>query len=494
MSLAAMKRKQKHTRGIPINHARDWSSPLYNVGYGGNKHIKDQNHSISYRQYTNNLRLGRQCKNGDCHREIVLDPYKKTLFADKSADHRVEVLNTHHLKETNVEKLKHKHKIALDGCKNHTLNIIGDDSDSVRTAEHVLNKRKACLIGKPSEIEEIEEIEDSLFFVITGRGSILANMGVEIFVKLNGIDDLKKLDVKDASDGATSTAGIASIDILFKSNGKQINKSNIDYYILKLIPTEDSVNTQRFNGEARETKLVLEYFAKIDPPQMNSADISDGLQIGGGVDAGDADFEITPITNLIYTLFTIVGIGGLIDSIRAILGPDINEQKLKLGLNGQQAELEIDNKKRIAMFDLILKKAEVMGTGFWKDDDGSIAALLTDIGSTLLDTYILNLDDTSPIRSTIHEELQTIYHILDISADKLESEDIDDDDWDDIINTISQIIVNEGYLYEGSIKTEIYDATSGRFPETNIFDVSTDFGFLDRGDGSGATNVDYGWD
>ena len=64
MSLAAMKRKQKHTRGIPINHARDWSSPLYNVGYGGNKHIKDQNHSISYRQYTNNLRLGRQCKNG----------------------------------------------------------------------------------------------------------------------------------------------------------------------------------------------------------------------------------------------------------------------------------------------------------------------------------------------------------------------------------------------------------------------------------------------
>jgi len=83
------------------------------------------------------------------------------------------------------------------------------------------------------------------------------------------------------------------------------------------------------------------------------------------------------------------------------------------------------------MFDLILKKAEVMGTGFWKDDDGSIADLLTDIGSTLLDTYILNLDDTSPIRSTIHEELQTIYHILDISADKLESEDIDDDDWDD---------------------------------------------------------------
>lgn len=501
MSLAAMKRKQKHTRGIPIKHTPDWSSPLYNVGYGGNKHIKDQKHTISYRQYTNNLRLGRQCKNGDCRKEIVVDPHKTPHFADKTADHRIEILSTCHLRDENLEKTKHKHKVALDGCKDHALNIIGDDSDTVRTAEHVINKRKACLIGKPTDKEilsadSIKDLdrEDSLFFIITGRGSILANMRVEVFVKLNDIDELKKLDFNtESSDTATSRAGIASVDVLFKSSGTPIKKSDIDYYILKLVPTELSVNTQRFNGEARETKLVLEYFAKIDPGQMNSADLSDNLQIAGGDDAGDADFEITPITNLIYTLFINVGFGGLVDAIRAILGPDVNETKLKIGLNGQQAELEIDQKKRIAMFDLILKKAEVMGTDFWNGGNGSIADLLDDIGSTLLDTYILNLDSSSPIDSSIHEELQTIYHILNISADKLDSNDIDDDDWDDITNTISQIIVNEGYIHEGSEKTEIYDATSGRFPETKIFDVSTDFGFLDRGDGSGATNVNYGW-
>ena len=377
------------------------------------------------------------------------------------------------------------------------MNILGDDSNKVRTAEYVLNKRKACLLGKPTEIKSVAEIEDiekniidnSLFFVITGRGSILANMNVEILIKVNGEDNLKTLDWC-----YTNIKLVASVKIDLVTGGETVNKNDIDYYILKLVPTESSVNTQLFDGEARQTKIVLNYFAKIDPEQMNAADLSDDLQLAGGENAGDADFEITPVTNLIYTIFTTSG-GDFLDLFNlvvAILNPS-KWTKLKIGLNGQQAELEIDQKKRIAMFDLILKKAEVMGTDFWYGGNGSIADLLDDIGSTLLDTYILNLDSSSPIDSSIHEELQTIYHILNISADKLDSNDIDDDDWDDITNTISQIIVNEGYIHEGSSKTEIYDAVSGRFPETKIFDVSTDFGFLDRGDGSGATNVNYGW-
>ena len=84
--------------------------------------------------------------------------------------------------------------------------------------------------------------------------------------------------------------------------------------------------------------------------------------------------------------------------------------------------------------------------------------------------------------------------ILDISADKLKSDEIDDDDWDDITNTISQIVVNGSYEYNGTTKTGIYDVSVSSDPKTKIFDVSTDFGFLDRGDGSGTSNVDYGWD
>ena len=498
MSLAAMKRKQKHTKHIPIGYRPDWTSHRSKC-YGGNKHIKNSKPSISYEQYTNRLRLGKQTNRGDCSKEIVLDPHKKPHFFDKSAEHRIEILNTNHLKDENVEKLKHKHKVALDGCRDHALNILGDDSNKVRTAEYVLNKRKACLLGKPTEIKSVAEIEDiekniidnSLFFVITGRGSILANMNVEILIKVNGEDNLKTLDSGVIQ---TSTAGIASVKIDLVTGGETVNKNDIDYYILKLVPTESSVNTQLFDGEARQTKIVLNYFAKIDPEQMNAADLSDDLQLAGGENAGDADFEITPVTNLIYTIFTTSGgdFLTLFNSVVAILNPS-NEQDLKISLNGQAAVLDNNTKKRISMFDLILKKAEVMGTSFWKGGNGSIADLLTDIGSTLLDTYILNLDSSSPIDSSIHEELKTIFHILDVSVDKLDSNDIDDDDWDDITNTISQIIVNEGYIHEGSSKTEIYDAASGRFPETKIFDVSTDFGFLDRGDGSGATNVNYGW-
>ncbi len=503
-----MKRKLKHTRGIPINHTRDWSSPLYNVGYGGNKHIKDQKPTISYEQYTNRLRLGKQCNRGDCSKEIVLDPHKKPHFADKTADHRIEILNTNHLKDENVEKLKHQHKVALDGCKNHALNILGDDSDMVRTAEHVLNKRKACLIGKPSDIKTVAEVETvekeilPIFFVITGRGSILANMDVEVKVKLDSSDGLTEVEIGSIR---TSNAGIASVEMDLES--QEIDENDILYYILKLVPSKDeknpSVNTQKFtddlgNVQQRRTKLVLEYFAKIEANQMNEVDEDTGqidATIAGGDDAGVADFEITPITNLIYTLFDKVGDDGLVDSITAILGPDINEEKLKLGNNGQQAELKIDEKKRIAMFDIILKKATVMETSFWEGGNGSITDLLEDIGSTLLDKYILNLDSSSPIAEDIHKELQTIYHILDVSADKLDSEDINDDDWDDITNTISQIVVNGSYKHNGTTKTDIYDATSGRSPETNIFDVSTDFGFLDHEafGGSGTTNVDYGW-
>ena len=304
MSLAAMKKKQRHTKGVNIGHRPTWTAPLYNVGYGGNKHIKDSKSTISYEQYTHRLRLGKHCNRGDCTNEIVVDHNKKPHFADKTAEHRIEILTTYHLKDEHVEKLKHKEKVVLDGCNNHALNILGDDSDMVKTAEHVLKKRKACLIGKPSKIESVDEFEEittdnSLFFVVTGRGSILANMDVKVLVN-DGSDHLKELE---AGSIKTSNAGIASVEIDLKSNG--IDENDINYYILKLVPTDESVNTQRFDGEARETKLVLEYFAKIDPSQMNAADTSDGLQIAGGDDAGDADFEITPVTNLIYTIFTI---------------------------------------------------------------------------------------------------------------------------------------------------------------------------------------------
>jgi hypothetical protein len=494
MSLAAMKLKLKNTKGIKIGYKPDWMSNRKRC-YGGNKHIKDSKPTISYQQYTNNLRLCKQKNRGDCSKEIVLDPHKKPHFFDKSSEHRIDILNTNHLKKENVKKLKHKHKVALDGCRDHALNILGDDSGTVRTAEHVLNKRKACLIGKPAEtVIKVIEIDNSLFVNVRGRGSILSFMDVEIFVKM--LDGDLLLKIINNNPFQTDETGEATISIEeMKTKNGVVDKNNVDYYIFKLVPTERSVNKQLYGEfeEGRETKIVLDYYARINGEQID--------KIFNNV------IEITPLTNLIFTTYFYFENDGLFTAIIALTGAESEEdlQSVNNGKwsGGQNATLKPEILMRITLFDMIRRKIEIEGTAFWNingTNDALIKKLIEDMGITPIDEYILALDESSPsetcpINKDHYNELQVMCSILNISADKLNTNDIDEDDWDDITNTMSQIIVNtDGYIYEGSIKTEIYDVSVSNVPKTKIFDVSTDFGFLDRGDGSGATNVDYGWD
>ena len=490
MSLAAMKRKQKHIRGVKVGYKPHWASTRSNCSRACGTNIKDSKPSISYEQYSNNLRLGKQTNRGDCCNEIVLDPHKKPLFADKTAEHRIEILNTNHLKDENVKKLKHEEKNVLDGCREHSLNILGDDSNMVRTAEYVLNKRKACLIGKPSEtVITVNEIDNSLFFTVRGRGSILSFMEVTIFVKIIEEDRLVPLETGEKLQ--TDEAGEATINIdnPVTKNGEVANE-NVDYYILKLVPTTNSVNKQKYDEEERETKIILDYYARVDATQ---------IQNFNGV------IEITPLTNLIYRTYFYFEDGGLFTAILALTGA-VSEDELQSRTNGKwlggqnNEPLKPKILTRITLFDMIRRKVEI-GTNFWNKSgktDDLMKELIEDMGITPIDKYILALNaesDTCPINKVHYNELQVICNILVLSAAKLESKDIDDDDWDDMTNTMSQIVVNGSYDYNGATKTEIYDVSVSSDPKTKIFDVSTDFGFLDRGNGKGGDNtVNYGWD
>jgi len=138
MSLATFKRKTKQLRNVKIGYKQRLAKSDCCVNPGNSVESPNRSYNNIYR---NRRVFNFKNKNGGCCSEIV-KPVR-----DGTAQHRLERLTTHHLKEENVAKMTFAHKEILEGCRDHHLNIIEDESGKTKSAEHVMNKKKACLMN-----------------------------------------------------------------------------------------------------------------------------------------------------------------------------------------------------------------------------------------------------------------------------------------------------------------------------------------------------------